>query len=67
MTYGVPAIGSTPASRWLDSHHCFCFGPHYDPENTHYGLLLVSNDDVVAADTGFSTHPTATWRSSPGC
>jgi redox-sensitive bicupin YhaK (pirin superfamily) len=42
---------------WLDSHHSFSFGPHYDPANTHFGLLLVSNDDVVAPDTGFSTHP----------
>jgi hypothetical protein len=42
---------------WLDSHHSFSFGPHYDPSNTHHGLLLVSNDDRVAAGTGFSTHP----------
>jgi quercetin 2,3-dioxygenase len=42
---------------WLDSHHSFSFGSHYDPANTHFGLLLVSNDDVVAPDTGFSTHP----------
>ena len=42
---------------WLDSRHCFSFGYHYDPENTHHGLLLVSNDDVVAPHTGFDTHP----------
>jgi quercetin 2,3-dioxygenase len=42
---------------WLDSHHSFSFGPHYDPGNTHFGLLLVSNDDVVKAGTGFETHP----------
>jgi redox-sensitive bicupin YhaK (pirin superfamily) len=42
---------------WLDSHHCFSFGRHYDPANTHFGLLLVSNDDVVAPGTGFETHP----------
>ncbi|MEY2461272.1 MAG: quercetin 2,3-dioxygenase [Acidimicrobiaceae bacterium] len=42
---------------WLDSHHSFSFGGHYDPHNTHHGLLLVSNDDRVAAGTGFSTHP----------
>src|SRR5262245_15769245 len=42
---------------WLDSHHSFSFGGHYDPENTHHGLLLVSNDDRVRAGTGFSTHP----------
>jgi redox-sensitive bicupin YhaK (pirin superfamily) len=42
---------------WLDSRHSFSFGRHYDPANTHFGLLLVSNDDVIAPDTGFSTHP----------
>jgi hypothetical protein len=42
---------------WLDSHHSFSFGGHYDPANTHHGLLLVSNDDVVRAGTGFETHP----------
>jgi redox-sensitive bicupin YhaK (pirin superfamily) len=42
---------------WLDSRHCFSFSRHYDPSNTHHGLLLVSNDDVVQAGTGFSTHP----------
>ena len=41
---------------WLDSWHSFSFGPHYDPANTHHGLLLVSNDDRVAAGTGFTTH-----------
>ncbi|MGE3268916.1 MAG: pirin family protein [Chloroflexota bacterium] len=43
--------------RWLDSKHSFSFGRHYDPQNTHFGLLLVSNDDVVKAGTGFDTHP----------
>jgi quercetin 2,3-dioxygenase len=42
---------------WLDSHHSFSFGQHYDQANTHFGLLLVSNDDVVAPGTGFETHP----------
>jgi redox-sensitive bicupin YhaK (pirin superfamily) len=42
---------------WLESHHSFSFSRHYDPKNTHFGLLLVSNDDIVRADTGFSTHP----------
>ena len=42
---------------WLDSHHSFSFGGHYDPVNTHHGLLLVSNDDIVRAGTGFMTHP----------
>ena len=42
---------------WLDSRHSFSFGGHYDPENTHFGLLLVSNDDRVRAGSGFETHP----------
>ncbi len=42
---------------WLDSKHSFSFGPHFDPANTGHGLLLVSNDDIVRAGTGFDTHP----------
>src|SRR5437879_12022280 len=41
----------------LDSHHSFSFSDHEDPRNTHHGLLLVSNDDVVIPNTGFRTHP----------
>ena len=42
---------------WLDSKHSFSFGDHYDPGNTHHGLLLVNNDDIVKPGTGFDTHP----------
>src|SRR3954462_14971223 len=42
---------------WLDSHPSFSFGGHSDPDNTHHGLLLVNNDDVVAPGAGFDTHP----------
>jgi redox-sensitive bicupin YhaK (pirin superfamily) len=42
---------------WLDSKHSFSFGGHYDAENTHHGLLLVNNDDVVRPGSGFETHP----------
>jgi redox-sensitive bicupin YhaK (pirin superfamily) len=48
------AVTTTP---WLSSRHSFSFGDHYDPDNTHYGLLLVNNDDTVAPATGFGTHP----------
>ena len=41
---------------WLDSRHSFSFARHYDPANTHHGLLLVSNDDRVQPATGFTTH-----------
>jgi quercetin 2,3-dioxygenase len=42
---------------WLDSNHSFSFGNHWDPANTHFGLLLVSNDDIVKPGSGFETHP----------
>ncbi|MEN3302243.1 pirin family protein, partial [Pseudonocardia sp.] len=42
---------------WLDSHHSFSFGAHYDPANTHHGVLLVNNDDIVKPGRGFDTHP----------
>ncbi|MDV2478360.1 pirin family protein [Rhodococcus zopfii] len=42
---------------WLDSKHSFSFGHHYDPDNTHHGLLLVNNDDIVSPGKGFDTHP----------
>ena len=41
---------------WLDSRHSFSFGHHRDPANTGHGLLIVSNDDRVAAGGGFGTH-----------
>ena len=58
-TIDVRRADQRPHTRigWLDSHHSFSFGRHYDPTNTGHGLLLVSNDDKVAAGTGFSTHP----------
>ncbi|OBB94736.1 pirin-like bicupin family protein [Mycobacterium sp. 852002-40037_SCH5390672] len=48
------AVTTTP---WLTSRHSFSFGDHYDPDNTHFGLLLVNNDDIVSPGTGFDTHP----------
>lgn len=44
-------------TSWLRSRHSFSFGDHYDPANTHHGVLLVSNDDVLAPAAGFDTHP----------
>jgi quercetin 2,3-dioxygenase len=48
------AVTTTP---WLTSRHSFSFGDHYEPDNTHHGLLVVNNDDVVAPQNGFDTHP----------
>lgn len=60
----TPEIDVRPADSrfvtridWLDSAHSFSFGPHRDPANTHHGLLLVNNDDRVAAGAGFPPHP----------
>ncbi len=55
----VRRAGERFATRlgWLDSKHSFSFGRHYDPANTHHGLLLVNNDDIVKPGTGFETHP----------
>ncbi|HEU4361224.1 MAG TPA: pirin family protein [Mycobacterium sp.] len=43
-------------TAWLNSRHSFSFNDYYDPANTHHGLLLANNDDVVAPAAGFATH-----------
>jgi redox-sensitive bicupin YhaK (pirin superfamily) len=59
MTTTVQRAEDRFATRtdWLDSHHSFSFGRHYDVSNTHFGLLLVNNDDIVTPGAGFETHP----------
>jgi redox-sensitive bicupin YhaK (pirin superfamily) len=52
-----PADRMSTRLSWLDSKHSFSFGRHYDARNTHFGLLLVNNDDVVRPGAGFETHP----------
>ena len=47
----------TTNAGWLDSYHSFSFGHHRDAGNTHHGLLLVSNDDIIRPMSGFETHP----------
>ncbi|GAA0226035.1 pirin family protein [Cryptosporangium japonicum] len=44
-------------SAWLESKRSFSFGAHYDPGNTHHGVLVVHNEDVVQPGTGFDPHP----------
>jgi redox-sensitive bicupin YhaK (pirin superfamily) len=41
---------------WLDSHHTFSFGEHYDPRHVSFRALRVINDDTVAPGQGFGTH-----------
>jgi redox-sensitive bicupin YhaK (pirin superfamily) len=42
---------------WLDSHFHFSFAEYYNPQNIHFGILRVMNDDLVWSGTGFDTHP----------
>ncbi|MCO7193055.1 MULTISPECIES: pirin family protein [Pseudonocardia] len=42
---------------WLDSRHSFSAGAHYDPANTHFGLLLLHNEDRLVPGRGYDEHP----------
>ncbi|OBG86801.1 quercetin 2,3-dioxygenase [Mycobacterium sp. E802] len=64
MASGTPTVDirrgadrGTSTTDWLQSRHSFSFADYYDPANTHHGLLLVNNDDIVAPAAGFDTHP----------
>ncbi|MEJ7689407.1 MAG: pirin family protein [Nocardioidaceae bacterium] len=47
---------SCTGSGSLQSQHSFSFGPHYDPANTHHGLLVANNQHLVPGGAGFDTH-----------
>ncbi|HST66602.1 MAG TPA: pirin family protein [Mycobacteriales bacterium] len=55
----VVRSGSRASTRaeGLDSRHSFSYGSAYDPDNTHFGLLLACNEDRLAAGAGFPPHP----------
>ena len=38
------------------SRHCFSFGAHYDPANTHFGPLQACNEETLAPGAGFDSH-----------
>lgn len=42
---------------WLKTYWLFSFDNYYDPANVQFGTLRVFNDDVVAPQSGFPTHP----------
>lgn len=42
---------------WLKSNFSFSFADYYDPDNLGFGPLRVFNDDTVAPQTGFGSHP----------
>lgn len=42
---------------WLEARHTFSFAGYHNPARTHFGVLRVLNDDIVAGGRGFGTHP----------
>lgn len=44
---------------WLDARHHFSFGGYMNRNRMNFGVLRVINDDIIAAGTGFDTHPHA--------
>lgn len=50
-------MGRNSEPEWLDSHFHFSFAEYYNPDNLHFGVLRVWNDDMVKPGFGFPTHP----------
>lgn len=42
---------------WLNARYSFSFANYYNPENIHFGVLRVLNDDIIQPGMGFGTHP----------
>jgi len=42
---------------WLEARHHFSFARYYDPNRKGFPPLLVWNDDLIQAGTGFDMHP----------
>lgn len=48
---------ATTETELIVSRHCFSFGPHYDPGNLSFGVLLACNEDVIQPGGGYPAHP----------
>lgn len=42
---------------WLKSTFHFSFAEYFNPDNMHFGVLRVINDDLILSGEGFPTHP----------
>jgi hypothetical protein len=47
----------TAEHGWLKSRFHFSFAEYQNPDNVHFGVLRVMNDDVIAPGRGFGMHP----------
>jgi hypothetical protein len=57
LTLRHAADRGTTDLGWLDARHTFAFGRYHDPDHTDFGPLRVINDDRIAPNAGFDTHP----------
>lgn len=44
-------------SPGVTTHHCFSFGPHYDPAHVGHGRLVLHDEHLLAPGAGFAPHP----------
>lgn len=44
-------------SERIVSRHSFAFGPHYDPGNLGFGVLVAHNQDTIEPAGGYGEHP----------
>lgn len=42
---------------WLHGKYGFSFGEYWNPKNTHFGELIVFNEDLISPSMGFGMHP----------
>lgn len=56
---GAELLHYLPASEYhpANTYFHFSFANYYDPDNMHYGVLRVVNDDDVKPHSGFDRHP----------